>query len=163
MSGMRFETSQGLRQGQHLALTPKLIQAAEILELPLLALRERLDRELETNVALEIVEPGDDRPLKRDLSNTRTSDSREDAPQGGGSTEFERLRRMERTYGDQWSGDRDYRPTRSGGDSDEDPKLAAMNNTAGNGASLTEQLLEQWSFSDIHDPELRAAGARIIE
>ncbi len=163
MSGMRFETSQGLRQGQHLALTPKLIQAAEILELPLLALRERLDRELETNVALEIVEPGDDRPLKRDLSNTRTSDSREDAPQGGGSTEFERLRRMERTYGDQWSGDGDYRPTRSGGDSDEDPKLAAMNNTAGNGASLTEQLLEQWSFSDIHDPELRAAGARIIE
>ncbi len=159
---MRFETSQGLRQGQNLALTPKLIQAAEILELPLLALRERLDRELETNVALEIVEPGDDRPQSLDAVKTRTSSTREDAPQGGGSTEFERLRLMERSYGDQWSGDRDYRPSRAS-DSDEDPKLSAMNNTAGSGASLTEQLLEQWSFSEIHDPELRAVGARLIE
>ncbi len=162
MSGMRFETSQGLRQGQNLALTPKLIQAAEILELPLLALRERLDRELETNVALEIVEPGDDRAQSGEVLTTRTSQTREDAPQGGGSMEFERLRSMERSYGDQWSGDRDYRPTRAS-DSDEDPKMSAMNNTAGSGASLTEQLLEQWSFSEIHDPELRAAGARLIE
>ena len=54
---LRFDASQQLRTGQHLKLAPKMIQSMEILQLALPALQERIERELESNVALELVEP----------------------------------------------------------------------------------------------------------
>ena len=55
---LRFDASQQIRTGQQLRLAPKLIQSMEILQLPLPALEERIERELESNVALELAEPG---------------------------------------------------------------------------------------------------------
>ena len=55
---MRFETSQQMRMGQHMKLAPRMIQSMEILQMPMLALQERIDQELESNIALELVEPG---------------------------------------------------------------------------------------------------------
>jgi RNA polymerase sigma-54 factor len=155
MSGMRFETSQGMKLGQ--TLSPKLIQSAEILQLNAMELQERLEQEVEKNIALEIVMPGasDDDARSQD-------EHREEAPQGGGATEFERLRRLERQYGDQWNSDGDGR--RAVRDNRErDPKMDAMANTPSRGQSLTEVLTEQWSFAEVHDPALRVAGARLIE
>jgi len=54
---MRFETGQHLGASQQTRLAPRIIQSMEILQLPLLALEERIDRELESNIAMELVEP----------------------------------------------------------------------------------------------------------
>ncbi|MEY5031856.1 MAG: polymerase sigma-54 factor [Planctomycetota bacterium] len=157
MAGMRFETSQGMKLGQTMGLSPKLIQSAEILQLNSMELQERLEQEVEKNVALEMVMPG-----SSDDGDPRREQHREEAPQGGGADEFERLRRMERQYGEQWNSDGDSR--RAARDNRErDPKMDAMANAPSRGASLVDQLLEQWSFAEIHDPALRTAGARIIE
>ena len=157
MAGMRFETSQGMKLGQTMGLSPKLIQSAEILQLNAMELQERLEQEVEKNIALEMVMPG-----SSDDGDARREQHREDSPQGGGSDEFERLRRMERHYGEQWNSDGDFRrPARDTGE--RDPKMDAMANAPSRGASLVDQLLEQWSFAEVHDPSMRAAGARIIE
>jgi len=156
MSGMRFETSQAMKLGQ--TLSPKLIQSAEILQLSTMELQERLEQEVERNVALELVMPG-----SSDDADIRSREPhREEAPQGGGATEFERLRRMERQYGDQWNSDGDSR--RAVRDSGErDAKMDAMANAPSRGRGLVEELAEQWSFSEVHDPAIRVAGARLIE
>jgi RNA polymerase sigma-54 factor len=155
---MRFETSQNMKLGQSMALSPKLIQSAEILQLNSMELQERLEQEVEKNVALELVFPGS----SDDADARRGDEHREEAPQGGGSTEFERLRRLERQYGEQWNSDFDgRRATRSTGE--RDPKMDAMANAPSRGRSLVEELTEQWSFAEVHDPAIRAAGARLIE
>ena len=70
---MRFDTRQQMGLGQHMKLAPRMIQSMEILQLPLAALQERIEQELEKNVALELVEPGDgsareDNPKKNHAS-----------------------------------------------------------------------------------------------
>ena len=155
MSGMRFETSQGMKLGQ--TLSPKLIQSAEILQLNAMELQERLEQEVEKNVALEMVMPG-----ASDDDHRRIDEHREQAPQGGGATEFERLRRLERQYGDQWNSDGDGRRAVRN-NRERDPKMDAMANTPSRGRGLVEELTEQWSFAEVHDPSIRVAGARLIE
>ena len=55
---MRFDTSQHMRLGQQMKLGPRMIQSMEILQMPMMALQERIDQELESNIALEQVENG---------------------------------------------------------------------------------------------------------
>src|SRR5262245_38257761 len=55
---MRFDTSQHMRMSQQMKLAPRMIQSMEILQMPMLALQERIEQELESNIALEQVEPG---------------------------------------------------------------------------------------------------------
>ena len=52
MNVMRFDTRQQMGLGQHMKLAPRMIQSMEILQLPLAALQERIEQELEKNVAL---------------------------------------------------------------------------------------------------------------
>jgi RNA polymerase sigma-54 factor len=56
---MQFHASQQMKLGQHMKLAPRMIQSMEILQMPLLQLEERIAQELESNVALEQVVPGD--------------------------------------------------------------------------------------------------------
>ena len=44
---MRFEQSQGMKLGQSMKLSPRVIQSMEILQLPLTELEERIEHELE--------------------------------------------------------------------------------------------------------------------
>src|ERR1035437_1010115 len=53
---MRLEVSQQLRMSQEMRLSPRIIQAMEILQLPLLALQERIESELQSNPVLEMHE-----------------------------------------------------------------------------------------------------------
>tara|TARA_X000001036_G_scaffold254208_1_gene236690 strand:- start:507 stop:1913 length:1407 start_codon:yes stop_codon:yes gene_type:complete len=54
---MRFQTGQRLGTEQQMQLAPRIIQTMEIMQLPLPALEEKIDQELEANLALEIDEP----------------------------------------------------------------------------------------------------------
>jgi RNA polymerase sigma-54 factor len=50
---MRLDTSQHMRMEQRMKLAPRMIQSMEILQLPLMALEERIEQELEANPVLE--------------------------------------------------------------------------------------------------------------
>lgn len=65
--GMRFSPRQELRQTQKLA--PRLIASMEMLQLPILALQERIDQELMENPALEDANMSDDYYDEDDDSN----------------------------------------------------------------------------------------------
>src|SRR4029079_2793663 len=51
---MELSQSTSMRMEQRQLLTPRMIQSMEILQLPLLALEERIEQELQNNPVLEI-------------------------------------------------------------------------------------------------------------
>src|SRR5580698_4314014 len=63
---MRLDTSQQMRTEMRLRMAPRMIQSMEILQLPVMALQERIEQELGENPILEDLrespstEPGDD-------------------------------------------------------------------------------------------------------
>ena len=148
---MRFETSQQMRMGQHMKLAPRMIQSMEILQMPMLALQERIEQELESNIALELVEPEaeteettaqreDDRLAERldqqalvigEENTTRTDD-------------WARLSEIESGYQEAYENEYSSKKyTRSGGDQERDRKMDAFANLPARGERLTEQLLHQ--------------------
>ena len=54
---MRLDISQHMRMEQRMKLAPRMIQSMEILQLPLMALQERIEQELAENPVLELREP----------------------------------------------------------------------------------------------------------
>src|SRR5437667_8139975 len=54
---MRLDTSMSQRMEQKMILAPRMIQSMEILQLPLMALQERIEQEIQENPVLED-EPG---------------------------------------------------------------------------------------------------------
>jgi len=60
---MRFEASQNLSQSQQMRLSARMIQSMDILQMPLMALQERIEQELAENIALELVEGDPDAPM----------------------------------------------------------------------------------------------------
>lgn len=164
---MRFDTSQHMKLGQQMKLAPRMIQSMEILQLPMLALQERIEQELESNIALELVEPGSDGErelMDGDDARDERLERRELVVGDGGkeSDDFERLSAFEATYAEAsdntYSSER-YSVARNAGERDR--KMDAMANIAAKGESLTEQLLHQWTFAEV-EPEIAAIGERII-
>lgn len=171
---MRFDTSQHMKLGQQMKLAPRMIQSMEILQLPLAALEERIEQELESNVTLETVEPGGDRQLiEKERLERQRDDTENERPlnvEDGGAGDFERLDSMEKNYAEAFDNEappsraRDeelgsYSRSRLSGE--RDAKMDAMANTAARGESLHDQLLEQWSLADV-DEELREPGRLLI-
>src|ERR1700704_2229815 len=59
---MRLDTSMILRTEQKMILAPRMIQSMEILQLPIMALQERIQQELQENPVLELKEADEDEP-----------------------------------------------------------------------------------------------------
>src|ERR1700733_5922131 len=53
---MQLSQSTSMRQDMRQVLTPRMIQSMEILQLPLMALEERIEQELQNNPVLELRE-----------------------------------------------------------------------------------------------------------
>src|SRR5262249_41497285 len=53
---MRLDTSMSQRMEQKMILAPRMIQSMEILQLPVMALQERIEHELQENPVLELKE-----------------------------------------------------------------------------------------------------------
>ena len=142
-------------------LAPRMIQSMEVLQLPLLALQEKIEAELNSNPVLELeeepqnqAEPAESKPAEdveqKELVVGDDSDRVED---------FQRLDNSADYYGDYFDGG-SYRPARDDGQPDK--KLEAMQNTAANEVSLNDSLKEQWRLVDA--PEgVKAAGELIID
>ena len=142
-------------------LSPKMIQAMEILQLPLLALQERIDAELISNPCLELREGGPDEPDEPAGQEESPEPADRDLVVGArdGQDDFRRLGELGRQVGEEyeWS---ERRP-RSGGDDDRDPKMEAMANTPAPDQNLMEHLQQQWAFVEAPEP-VKAAGRIII-
>ena len=53
---MRLDTTMSQRMEQKMILAPRMIQSMEILQLPIMALQERIQQELQENPVLELKE-----------------------------------------------------------------------------------------------------------
>ena len=94
-----------MQMGQHMKLSPRMIQSMEILQMPMLALQERIDQELESNIALEQIEheADSDAPSTTDDDNAESLEQRElIVGEDGKDTadDWERLGELESGYQD---------------------------------------------------------------
>jgi len=118
-----------------LQMTTQMIQSIELLQLPLLALQERVEQELEENPALEIEESSEG--IAVDASaDPKIDDTAERAFE-------EELSDLQQEWNASLGSN--YRPAAG----DEDPKYEAMQNTAAPGPTLREHLAEQLHMLEI--------------
>ncbi len=163
---MQLTQSLSTRQEMRQLLTPRMIQSMEILQLPLLALEERIEQELQANPVLEVKErEGNGKELDGKIEdrseNERSLVVSED---GDGSADFERLAKIgEYLENEEFSTNSSMSSglRASSFDGERDKKLDAMNNTAARGITLAEHLLGQWAFIETTS-SVRAAGETII-
>jgi len=150
--------SQALSQHMRLEqrLTPQLIQSMAILQKPVADLEAYVDEALESNPALERVEPAP--------PETRPEDANDPDARRNGDKEarsFERLDRFSRLYDLELNDRAPFRRRSAGESGERDAKIDAMANTAGREKNLNEHLLEQWSLVEVVE-EIARAGELII-
>lgn len=157
-----MDMRQQLGLSQQQKLSPRLIQSMEILQLPVQALQERIDHELENNIALEVDEHlAGESPAGVEESTDRPEASVEQ--EGEGTEDFKRLAAMERTYGEAMDNEyssQSWSASRMRGERDR--KMDAMANISARGDNLIDQVLHQWSFAEVSE-DVALAGRLLIE
>ena len=129
--------------------------------MPLPALQERIDQELEGNIALEVDEDsvasrGVDGEDPTDLGHGEGTGVRPE-----GADEFQRLDSMERTYGEAYDNTLGSRSLPRAGSGDGDRKQELIANLRAKGDSLQDEVLRQWAFADV-SPDVAEAGRCLI-
>lgn len=162
-----------MRMDQRQILTPRMIQSMEILQLPLMALEERIDQELQANPVLELRQDDPEAPPAPPEAAADAAPGGEDGERmlvvdderTGAADDFDRLAKLgDYLENEEFATNDDYRPgpRPSSYAGERDGKLDAMANTAARGASLSEHLLDQWALADV-PARLDPAGQAIIE
>ena len=145
-------------------LAPHMIQSMEILQLPLLALQERIEQELNSNPILELEEEDNpeevamppesvaddalgEKPLVVETDQNKTAD-------------FERLDGIEDDFKEFIDQSGPYHVRNNG--EEKDPKLEAIKNVAAPPQCLHDYLTEQWLMVDADGP-VRKAGSAILD
>lgn len=145
---MRLDTSQQMRTEMRLRMAPRMIQSMEILQLPILALQERIDQELTEN------------PLLVDLRDAAPKVEEDAAPEPPPEPEpspepFDGYDEWAESYGEM------HRPSRAALMEESDRKQDAMQNMASRPVSFREDLEHQLGFFELR-PEVRALAEYII-
>ncbi|MHC4193639.1 MAG: RNA polymerase factor sigma-54, partial [Planctomycetota bacterium] len=160
---MKLEMREQMRLEQRMKLAPRMIQSMEILQLPILALQERIEQELNNNPVLEIEEPSTPEETE---SGEQTSD--EDINEkdlvvdtdNNKAEDFERLESLDDDFKSYMSESGSFRARP---DTDErDGRLEAIKNTAAPAQSLNEYLTDQWRLVEAEELT-KKAGSRIID
>ncbi|MCX5671941.1 MAG: RNA polymerase sigma-54 factor, partial [Planctomycetota bacterium] len=162
---MRFDASLQQRLEQRMILAPRMIQAMEILQLPLMALQERIDQELIANPVLELRDGDGGEPAE-----APETDETAPAPgevetdlvvrQDGSPEDFERLSETVDRWENYFEEASTWQRPRAAYD-EVDPKFEAMQNTPEIGQTLQEVLLGQWRLEDV-PPRPSALGELVI-
>ncbi len=142
-------------------LAPRMIQSMEILQLATMALEERIDQELSANPVLEREESSFDQgpDLMTPVAGMPPEAVTPAPSDTSSSTSPAEGTQNQRDFDDYIPGSR-VSSAKSG---DRDPKMEAMANTAARGASLQEELHQQWAMIDDIDPAIRQAGSVLID
>ncbi len=151
---MRLDTSQQMRTDMKLRMAPRMIQSMEILQLPLMALQERIDQELIENPILvdlrESTTPESENETETEADPaTPTAETEEPAPAGPDD------------YDDWDSFGEGHRLSRSAMSEEADRKHDAMQNMASRPESLHDDLAHQLGFVDC-DSVIRGFAEYII-
>ena len=148
MSGMQLNMNVSQRMEQTMRLAPRMIQSMEILQLPIMALEERIRQELDENPALELKEP----TLEELQANEEAPAAEEKTPDpdgelvidDAGELDFNRLEALSQDYGEAFN--EEHRPSRNGMEDEGDRKHDAMSNMPSRPQSLNDYLSEQLTF-----------------
>ena len=158
---MKLEMTGQMRLEQRMKLAPHMIQSMEILQLPILALQERIEQELNSNPVLEIDEPDDsdnEQAVQEQPEDVGAAEiSTESASENIES--FARLDNLNDYYPEYANEDAGLRRSRSAEGTDK--KLEAIKNTAAAPQSLHEYLMDQWRLID-GKKSIKIAGEIII-
>jgi RNA polymerase sigma-54 factor len=149
---MQLGFSQQMKMSQQMKLAPRMIQSMEILQLPIMALKERLEKELSENPLLEepVIETDPlDIPVGADavpIDNDKPVEQRELVVDGANenAADFERLVEMS----SDWPDDDSYSPRVSSNQISDsgDRQHDQIANLLGRPATLQDHLLEQFGF-----------------
>src|SRR5687768_17194235 len=153
---MRLSFGLETRQVQVQKLAPRMIQSMEILQLPIMALQERIEQELEENPVLELREQGAvERTEDGEVAVAEAPAEAEFNPDGvlkhdeTGDIEVARMDELNREWDDHF--DPEHRPRRSMAEELSEKKLDAMQNIAAAPQSLQDHLTEQLAYLDLTD------------
>lgn len=161
---MHLNVSQQMRMSQQMKLAPRMIQSMEILQLPLMALQERIDQELAENVVLEQLQNRNEEyklePPPTEVDEPRMDiDRREMTSDDNNASDFERLVEISKEWPDDnyTSGSR---PSSNRIEEEGDRQNDVMANCENRPETLHDHLLEQFHCDA---PEsLRAFGEYLI-
>ncbi|MBX7073194.1 MAG: RNA polymerase factor sigma-54 [Pirellulales bacterium] len=162
---MRLSFGQEMRMAQKQVLAPRMIQSMEILQLPIMALQERIEQELEENPLLEVQEEEreteEETPAEPENPDLPTQEERELVVDENKDNvdDFERLLQMDEEYPEQF----DERPRTSSNRMEEesDRKHDAMANMMARPQTLQDYLRDQLAWFDLDDA-MRQMCERII-
>jgi RNA polymerase sigma-54 factor len=151
---MRLDTSQHQRMDMRLRMAPRMIQSMEILQLPLMALQERIDQELIENPILV--------DLRESSSPADPETEAETGPEAPAVAE-EPSTPVDEYGDDDWSDtyNEGHRLSRAALSEEADRKHDAMQNMASRPESLHDDLAHQLGYLDI-EPEVRALAEYLI-
>ena len=166
---MRLDTSMSQRLDQRMILAPRMIQSMEILQLPIMALQERIEHELGENPVLELKEtgtdpedvgsssaPDDDEPMLQPAEeSTPVVDPEKELvidDKGDNEQDFDRLVAINDDWADHFN--EEHRPSPNRISEENDKKHDAMVNMASRPQSLQDYLNDQLAFVDAPEGEL---------
>jgi RNA polymerase sigma-54 factor len=163
---MRLDTTLNTRLEQKMILAPRMIQSMEILQLPIMALQERIQQELQENPVLETRETTTEEPPVADPEEIEIAQemAKEEAndpgsaeliidDSGGNELDFDRLEALSKDWEDHFN--EEHRPSRNGMEEHGDKKHDAMQNMASRPQSLQDYLNDQLSFLDGSPEQIR--------
>jgi RNA polymerase sigma-54 factor len=161
---MRLSLGQQMQLAQKQVLAPRMIQSMEILQLPLMALQERIEQEMEDNPVLDQVEVDADEPEEpaeiepvSSVADTERELVVKDSPNN--EDDFERLLNMAENLPDDY--EERSRPSLNRIEQEGDRRHDAMANMLARPESLTDYLHHQLSWFDVDD-SVRKMAERII-
>jgi len=161
---MRLSFGQEMRQTQKLTLAPRMIQSMEILQLPIMALQERIEQEMQENPVLDLQESDPDlpdEPTEKENPDSETDTEKELVvdEEHNNEDDFERLINMDEDYPDTF----EERSRPSSGRIEEvgERKHDTMANMVDRPQTLQDYLHDQLSYFEL-TVDLRKMCDRII-
>ncbi len=161
---MKLEMTGQMRMEQRMKLAPHMIQSMEILQLPILALQERIEQELNSNPILELEETAVSDETEAPQEPIQEDDISEKVlvvdTDNNKVEDFQRLDSIEDEFKEFIDQSGPYYGRRD--DDEKDLKLEAIKNAAAPPQSLHDYLTEQWRLVDADEP-VKKAGSAIID
>src|SRR3954447_15439023 len=158
---MRLSLGQQMQLAQKQVLAPRMIQSMEILQLPLMALQERIEQEMENNEMLEQVDDDENEPEAAE-ENAEPSSSVADTERElvvkddrNNEDDFERLLNMAENLPDDY--EERSRPSMNRIEAEGDRRHDAMANMLARPETLVDYLHHQLSWFEIDDAVRRMA------
>jgi RNA polymerase sigma-54 factor len=154
------------RLEQKMILAPRMIQSMEILQLPIMALQERIEHELQENPVLELKEdnPEENPPPAEELEEAPAEPEPDPAEvanpekelviddKGDNEQDFDRLVAINEDWADHFN--EEHRSSSNRVDEEMDKKHDAMVNMASRPQSLQDYLNDQLAFLDVPPEDL---------